>query len=557
MQVRNVHREHKVKQNILIVDDSEISREILIHILGDEYTLYQAENGQQAIDILSENYRAFQLVLLDIHMPVLDGYGVLEIMKQRGWLKELPVIVISSDPGDAYKRGATDFFSKPFDPDVVNVRIHNIISLYDRYYTDNLTEGLNRKGFIRQSEIFFHGKKDKTGYDLMFFDIKDFKAVNELTGIANGDQVLRDFYNDLCDAQFAPILVARIEADHFVCLSEQPEEGYDFLNEICSRRYEKNGKTFQLNVHCGIYHLENKPMAISGMIDRARLAEGFSDSEYGRSYVVYDHTMKNVYIDNAELSSSLMRGLEQEEFKLFFQPIMDVKTEKIASAEALIRWQHPEKGMISPGMFIPVLEKDGYISNLDLYVVRKVKEFLTDRLNAGNLTVPVSVNLSRIDFYDEQMMQEILSILHSGQLPSGAINFEITESAYAVIEERSQAIVEEMRRCGAKILMDDFGTGYSSFGMLQDFDFDVLKIAMEFIHQVGRNPRTSAILRSIIELSHELGLNVVAEGVEKPEHVEFLRQSSCDFIQGYYYSRPVDADTFMVMLDQQKKQYEM
>ena len=178
-------------------------------------------------------------------------------------------------------------------------------------------------------------------------------------------------------------------------------------------------------------------------------------------------------------------------------------------------------------------------------------------MNAGNLTVPVSVNLSRIDFYDEQMMQEILSILHSGQLPSGAINFEITESAYAVIEERSQAIVEEMRRCGAKILMDDFGTGYSSFGMLQDFDFDVLKIAMEFIHQVGRNPRTSAILRSIIELSHELGLNVVAEGVEKPEHVEFLRQSSCDFIQGYYYSRPVDADTFMVMLDQQKKQYEM
>ena len=552
-----MNREHMVKQNILIVDDSEISREILVHMLDDEFTLYQAENGQQAIDILSENYKAFQLVLLDIHMPVLDGYGVLEIMKQRGWLKELPVIMISSDPGDAYKRGATDFFAKPFEEDVVLARIHNIISLYNRYYTDNVTEGLNRKGFIRKAESFLHGKKDKIGYDMMFFDIKNFKAVNELTGISNGDQVLRTFYQDLCNASFMPLLVARIEADHFVCLSRQPEEGYDFLDDICHCRYEKNGKTFQLYVQCGIYHLENKHMAISGMIDRARLAEEMHNSEYGRMYTIYNHTMKNVYIENAEISSEFMRGLEHEEFKLYYQPIMDTKTGKIASAEALIRWNHAEKGMISPGAFIPVLEKDGYVSNLDMYVVRKVREFLVNRLAEGNLTVPISVNLSRIDFYDEQMMHNILGILHEGKLPAGKMNFEITESAYSAIEEDSRIIVDEMRRCGSKILMDDFGTGYSSFGMLQDCDFDTLKLDMSFIHQIGKNPRTHSILRSVIELSHELGLTVVAEGVETSEHVSFLQQNGCDFIQGYYYSRPVEEHVFADMLDQQEKQLKM
>lgn len=538
-----------LKSNILVVDDSEISREILINMLEDEYTVYEACNGQEAVELLAKNHEFYQLVLLDLNMPVLDGYGVLEIMKERDWLKDVPVIIISAEIGRANKMGAVDFFSKPFDREIVRTRIRNVLAIYERYITDGLTGGLNSKGFNRQVENLFQKGVDKTQFEIMFFDIKNFKAVNELTGLENGDRVLRQFYQDLVNAPFAPLAVARIEADHFACLARRQEDTYDYMDKLCDQKFEQNGKLFRMHVHCGIFHIEEKPMSVSGMIDRARMAETANGDDYGKSYVVYDTAMKTAYIDYAEISSELTSSMENGDFKVYYQPIMDARTGQIASAEALVRWVHPEKGIISPAVFIPVLEKNGYISKLDMYVVQHVQKLQKKRREAGLLVVPVSVNLSRIDFYDEEMMDKIQTDLRNGAFPAGMTRFEITESSYAAMDMRCMTLVDDMRKQGVKILMDDFGKGYSSLGLLQNCEFDILKIDMDFVRQINDNPKTRSIVRSIIDMSHQLGLKVVAEGVETSEQLEFLRQYGCDYIQGYYYSRPLPEDEFVKILD--------
>lgn len=531
------------------MDDSELSREILLSMLGGEYNLYEACNGREALEMLEERPEFYQLVLLDLNMPEIDGYGVLKVMKERGWLDELPVIIISAEIGEANKLGVVDFISKPFDREIVRTRIKNVLAIYERYVMDSLTGGLNRKGFIRQVENLFRSGADRTQYEILFFDIKNFKAINELIGIENGDRVLRQFYQKLAQAEFEPLAVARIESDHFACLAKREDDSYAHLDKICEQRFEQEGKQFQIRVHCGIYQIEpEKKITAAGMLERAILAENNSDDS-GTYYAVYTSAMKTRYMDSAEVSTDLGKGLEQREFKVYYQPIMDAHTGRIVSAEALVRWQHPEKGMISPAVFIPALEKDGTISQLDMYVMRTVCRFLKERCHKGAFVVPVSVNLSGIDFYDQKMMMEILRILDAKELPSWLTRIEITESSYAVMEEQCISRIREFRERNVRILMDDFGTGYSSLGLLRNSDVDILKLDMDFIRRINTDAKTRCILRSIIDMAHQLKLKVVAEGVEDAEQLSFLQRYECDFIQGYYYSKPLPEEEFAAFLE--------
>ena len=201
-------------------------------------------------------------------------------------------------------------------------------------------------------------------------------------------------------------------------------------------------------------------------------------------------------------------------------------------------------------MFIPALEENGHISELDFYVLKKVWQFINDRCENNKFVVPISVNLSWMDFYDEIMMEKILKEMdrfrENGR--EHMARFEITETSYAAIRENRSGILESLRIKNAKILLDDFGSGFSSFGMLQDYDFDILKIDMSFIRKIGENPKTKSIVHSIIGMAHEIGIKTVAEGVETEEQVSFLRQSGCDYIQGYYYSKPVPIEQFEEVL---------
>lgn len=416
---------------------------------------------------------------------------------------------------------------------------------------DVLTGGYNRRGFIRITERLLNEVPDRTKYAVLFFNVKNFKAVNELFGVESGDVVLQNIFRTLIHSKLSPVITARVESDHFVCLVENKNLDFEELTSVCDNKFVKDGKCMNLIIRCGIFYVEEKPMKISGMIDRAKLAKRYITDEYVQPYMVYDHSMQVAYIDKTKLAGELQEGIAKEQFKVYYQPVIDTKTGKIASAEALIRWIHPDKGFISPALFIPALEENGHISELDFYVLKKVWQFINDRCENNKFVVPISVNLSWMDFYDEIMMEKILKEMdrfrENGR--EHMARFEITETSYAAIRENRSGILESLRIKNAKILLDDFGSGFSSFGMLQDYDFDILKIDMSFIRKIGENPKTKSIVHSIIGMAHEIGIKTVAEGVETEEQVSFLRQSGCDYIQGYYYSKPLPEEEFVEFLE--------
>lgn len=430
---------------------------------------------------------------------------------------------------------------------VVVVAIEDITELSGQ---DALTGGYNRQGFVQKAERVLQNSEETDHYAILFFNIKNFKAVNELFGIDLGDFILREIYDDLKNSLLQPIIIARAEADHFVCLVKRETLDSDVLTRLCTKKISRSGKTIRLFSRCGIFYIEDKTMPVNMMIGRAKLAKKYITDEYVQPYKVYDSSMQTAYIDKAEIAGELAEGIAKGELQVYYQPVVNAETGKIASAEALIRWKHSEKGFLSPGFFIPALEESGHISELDDYVINQVNNFLMDRYHAGKRVVPVSVNLSWMDFYDEKIMEDILDKCKNNDLPEKLIRLEVTETSYAAMGESRNSILESFRTEGVKIMMDDFGSGYSSFGMLQQYNFDIMKIDMSFIRQIETNPKTKSILRFLIDMAHEMEIRIVAEGVETEVQAEFLKKCHCDYIQGYYYYRPIPQEEFRKLLDE-------
>ena len=546
------------KSNVLIVDDAPINRELLAYILQDCYQVFQAENGKQAIEMIESRERIYRLVLLDIQMPVLDGFGFLDYMKKKDLLRNLPVIVISGDSSDAsilyaYKLGAVDFFSKPFSPEIVLNRVHNILSLYEHDYKDDLTGGYNRTGFIRMAENVLYNAKKKSDYALMFFDIKNFKATNELFGIGGGDNILRDFYWRIGKI-WNPSVSARLDTDHFVCLLPQSHINLDTLSQDLKLNVQLGGRAMKLYGYCGIYYVEDDDVSVTSMIDRAKLAEESILSDHMQPYVVFDDSMRRKYVNQMELMGEYESAIANDEFKVYYQPVVEASSGNLISAEALVRWIHPQRGMVSPADFIPALENGGHISKLDWFITNRVAELSRERHQAGEPVVPVSVNLSWMDFYDEDMMQGLVELLGSDRVRVGDIRLEITETSYAALESDREGILDQLRKLGSPILLDDFGSGFSSFGMLKRYNFDILKLDMTFTRQIETSPKTCTIINGIIQMVHHLGIKVIAEGAETEAQVKFLRNNGCDYIQGYYFSKPLPEEDFLAYIQKCKEE---
>ena len=546
------------KSNVLIVDDAPINRELLAYILQDRYQVFQAENGKQAIEMIESQERIYRLVLLDIQMPVLDGFGFLDYMKKKDLLRNLPVIVISGDSSDAsilhaYKLGAVDFFSKPFSPEIVLNRVHNILSLYEHDYKDDLTGGYNRTGFIRMAENVLYNAKKKSDYALMFFDIKNFKATNELFGIGGGDNILRDFYQRIGKI-WNPSVSARLDTDHFVCLLPQSHINMDTLSQDLKLNVQLGGRAMKLYGYCGIYYVEDDDVSVTSMIDRAKLAEESILSDHMQPYVVFDDSMRRKYVNQMELMGEYESAIANDEFKVYYQPVVEASSGNLISAEALVRWIHPQRGMVSPADFIPALENGGHISKLDWFITNRVAELSRERHQAGEPVVPVSVNLSWMDFYDEDMMQGLVELLGSDRVRVGDIRLEITETSYAALESDREGILDQLRKLGSPILLDDFGSGFSSFGMLKRYNFDILKLDMTFTRQIETSPKTCTIITGIIQMVHHLGIKVIAEGAETEAQVKFLRDNGCDYIQGYYFSKPLPEEDFLAYIQKCKEE---
>jgi len=415
---------------------------------------------------------------------------------------------------------------------------------------DALTGEHTRAGFIERATGIIRKSGDDDFFAILFFNIRGFKAINELFGPEGGDRVLRQSAAILKGSVLRPLLVGRVEADHFVCLIRQENLDYGELTRMCHRTYAENGKRYSFYWRCGIYLVRDKTASVSGMCDRAKLAKEQIRDDFVKPYAIFDESMRETFVARKELTSEMQQALENREFKVYYQPIFDARTGKIASAEALVRWEHPHRGIISPGIFIPAFEENGYISQLDLFMERSVKAFQEERIARGCFAVPVSVNLSRMDFYDNRVMTAIMEDVEQSPLPKGFTRFEVTESAFASLSEDSGGLLDCMGRLGAAILIDDFGSGYASYGTMLEFSFDIIKLDMGFVQKIGQNPKSEKIIHSMIDMAHYLDAQVIAEGVETREQLDFLVAQGCDYIQGFYFSRPLPQDEFEKLLNQ-------
>ena len=418
---------------------------------------------------------------------------------------------------------------------------------------DSLTGLYNRRGFVRAAGRILEESKDSgIQYAVMFFNLKNFKAVNDYYGIDGGDMLLRGFTAKVKESFLNPVIFARSEADHFVCLVDSENIDYDKLPLLLRGVFTCNNHSVEVQGLCGIYMVKDAGIGINRMCDRAKLAKEHITDIHVKPYAIYESSMRDTYLEKALSINSIDSAIDNKEFKVYYQPVFDINTEKIVSAEALVRWIHPEYGFISPDRFIPGLEETGLVSKLDMYVFSETSRFIKERSDNNQFIVPISTNLSWMDFYDTNMLDNLLVDLKQEGRPYGYVRFEVTETSYAGMAEKNHSVLKAFKDAGASILIDDFGSGYSSFSTITEYDFDILKLDMGFVRKIGKNSKIGSVIHSIIDMAHHMGMHVIAEGVETEEQVSFLRRHGCDYVQGYYYSKPLPMEDFAKMLNEQQ-----
>lgn len=422
----------------------------------------------------------------------------------------------------------------------------DITMILDR---DWMTDEYSRSGFIARTEALLKAPEYQEGYSIVYTNIQGFKAVNELMGTQSGDMVIFQEKDVLLQA-LHPIVIARLESDHFALLTKTHYITEENMDKLSGQRYKEGTKDLPILIRCGIYHITDSTKKVSYMLDQAKLAEKSIPADHGIPYSICNEALSQNYVNERFYVSELNGALEKGEFLPYYQPIVDAMTGEIVSAEALIRWKHTEKGMIPPGLFIPVFEREGLTTKLDSFMVNSVLNFSIERMKNGQKVVPCAVNLSRVDFYDTKLLSMLKKKLQNQENIQDILKLEITESACAVLESDAVTFLEEMRKLGLSFLLDDFGSGMSSLSTLELYDLDTIKLDMGFIRKIGKSSKAEAIIRHTVGMAHDMGAKVVAEGVEDKEQLTFLQSVGCDMIQGYYFYKPMPKEEFEALLDQ-------
>ncbi|MBP5555224.1 MAG: EAL domain-containing protein [Lachnospiraceae bacterium] len=427
--------------------------------------------------------------------------------------------------------------------------IQDITEIIDR---DWMTDILSRTGFLRDAERMLKRLDLSVGYSLIYTNIRGFKTINDLFGEESGDSVIFMVRDKIVEV-LEPIVIGRLESDHFVAIVKNDLIKNNRMRKITQMTFRTEYKMFDFTVTCGIYHIDDTGVSVGIMIDRAKLAEANLSETDSVLYTDYTDKMRKDYVNHMILVSDIGDALRHNELISYYQPIVDTYTHKIVSAESLIRWKHRDMGMVSPGLFIPALEESGKVSRVDLYMAENVFGLLLRNAREGLPIVPISINLSRVDFYDPSLLERIKEILEERDFPEGAAKIEITESAYANLERNALDFLRTMKEKKVRIMLDDYGSGMSSLSTLESYEFDTIKLDIGFIRKIDQSPKAETIIRSTINMAHAFGADVVAEGVETEKQLAFLSDAGCDMIQGYYFYRPMSEEDFIRIMDNPSK----
>lgn len=545
------------KDIILLIDDDEENRSTLHEILSDTYTIVDASTITEALTKLENHAVKISLILLNLMISNMYGFAFLAELQRIKVATNIPVIVTTVDNNEtkeleALQLGAHDIIAKPFRPAIIKRRIANTIKLLKTAAEINMIErdvltGLYSMSFFAKkvAEVIQTnvGKK----YLVVFANISRFKLVNELFGRAEGDRLLTFIGKSILDTIGENELCGHAGADNFFILIDSNEYSEGSIKAIVNKL---NSYSIPINIvmRFGVYMINDITMPIDKICDRAKLAVDTYEGNYDSFITYYDDSIREKLLREHMITNAMKRAVDEKQFVIYYQPKFDLNSECVIGAEALVRWKHPEFGFLSPGEFIPIFEKNGFISELDYYVWDCVCQKIASWVETGHSLMPISVNVSRVDLYNPKLPQLLFDLINKYKIPIQYLHLEITESAYTDNAKQMIDIVNEIRKIGFVIEMDDFGTGYSSLNMLSDLPIEILKLDMSFLrNNVGRSSGRS-VIQFVINLAKWLGLFVVAEGVETQEQAIFLRNMGCDYAQGYYYSKPVDDSDFEKLL---------
>ena len=572
------------KSLILIVDDEIISRSTIEILLASEgYELIFVDNGETALEKAIELIP--DLMLLDIMMPGMNGFEVCQQLRTNPRTTELPVVMITAlDDRESRLRGlevgADDFMSKPFDRAELRARIRTITRL-NRYRRlveteeqlvylanyDTLTGLPNRNLLMeRLQQSLGRARRTHQSVAVLVVDVDSFRIINDSFGHDCADNLLCEVAHRLTQTvSEIEATVARVSGDEFVILFDTDNLLVKDVSEIAQRLLNNISQPLILNKHeiivtasvgISVYPSDGKEAA--ALLKNANVAVSRAKATGKNTYQFFTTKMNQAAFKRLILENQLRRVLERKELCLFYQPQIALSTGQLVGMEALLRWQHPESGLLSPSQFVSVAEEMNLIIPIGEWVLRTACYQTQAWQAAGLPPVCISINVSSRQFKPVYWLQTIKNVLQESQLAPNYLELELTESV--LMEEHNDnnnsivAVLTELRTMGVRIAIDDFGTGYSSLSYLKRLPVNTLKIDRSFIQDINSNRDDAAIITAIIALAHSLHLSVVAEGVENKEQLTFLQSRQCEIVQGYLLSKPLSQEEMTKLLQRIDKQ---
>jgi len=555
----------RIGPRILIADDDRAIRFALHDVLErDSYSIEQASTGTQAVALCA--WHMPDLILMDAIMPEMDGFTACQRIREYPDGVNVPILMITALDDEqsvelAFAVGANDYIPKPIHFAVLRQRVARLLeagrterNLNRLAYQDSLTNLANRTQFMEQLTLALkradHGQFQ---HAILFLDLDRFKLANDTLGHEVGDLLLKAAAERIQGCVRNGDLVSRFGGDEFTLLLENissPQVAAKVADKICraiAQPFTFMEREFYLSSSIGItlYPADGKDAGI--LIKYADTAM-YRAKEQGNTYRFYEASMEQALSSKLRLENDLRHSLQRNDFFLLYQPQINLKTGQIIGVEALIRWQHPELGLMSPMVFIPIAEESGLIEAIGEWVLREACRQAKAWQQEGLGVLTMAVNLSARQFEQVNFIDRVTLILAETGLPAECLELEITESMVIKDPENNRDILSRLKGLGMQISIDDFGTGYSSLSQLKHFAFDKLKIDKSFVDNVMHNDDDAAIVLTIISIAKILKFKVIAEGVETQEQADYLLQSGCDEVQGYHFGKPMPADSVAAMI---------
>lgn len=553
------------KKTVLVVDDNAINVKILTNILSNDYNILTAENGLVAMNILMERGNSISIILLDLIMPVMNGEEFLIQLNKKKEYNDIPVIVMTLQTDNKTEvrilsLGVTDFLAKPYRAEIIKHKIANAIkfretaSFVNTIEKDDITNLYNKKAFIYRGERYIQNNYTKK-LVLIAFDIEKFKLFNEMFGVREGDNflgLLGKTIEKFTLGMGYPI--GRLNADIFTIIAPHDETFIMGLYDAVYEAVNKYKSTIDIIVDCGVYYIDNSNLDVQTMCDRAQIAISTIKNNYTKRIAYYESTMSSEILDEQEIVGEMRAAVDEKQLEIYYQPKVNLKTLEITGAEALVRWNHPTRGFIVPDTFIPIFERNGFITTMDKFVWEETCITIKELRDNNIKDLPISINVSRNDMYMHNIDVYLEELVKKYDLSSECLPLEITETSYTENTEQLLGVIRKLKDKGFMIEMDDFGSGYSSLNMISTLTLDVLKLDMLFMRQFENNISNDKIISFVVNLANWLGYTIIVEGIETREQAEYLAKLNCQYGQGYYFSKPVNKADFIELIKKNNKE---